>query len=144
VNGRGLSPATLPASLLSLALVAAGCGGASGEPASLVDASGAEAAPVDAAVVTACVRADPSCTSPAPSYAATVRPILTSACVSCHHPDSTEAQSSLATYPSVHLVFGAALGQVAACLMPPAGYPQLTAEERTALLAWLACGAPDN
>jgi uncharacterized membrane protein len=92
----------------------------------------------------ACARADPSCPNVVPSYANGVRATLEQRCVTCHYPNSPLAESSLATYPAAHLVFGAALGQVSACLMPPATAPQLSSEERAALLSWLACGAPDN
>jgi hypothetical protein len=35
--------------------------------------------------------------------------------------------------------------QVAMCLMPPAGYPQLTAAQRVDLITWAGiCKAPDN
>jgi hypothetical protein len=117
------------------AVVLAGC---SASRDGFVGADGGE----DAAP--ACERADPTCPNDVPSYAKTVEPILNVNCVDCHHPMSTLAQTSLATYPSVHLVFGAALGQVSSCLMPPAGKPPLSDEERAALLAWLACGAPNN
>ena len=81
---------------------------------------------------------------PTPSYSATVHPILVASCASCHYPGSHLAQSSLTTYEEVHLVLGAALDQVSNCLMPPMGYCPLSAEDRTALLTWLACGAPEN
>lgn len=91
-----------------------------------------------------CMRADPSCTTPAPSYASIIKPILATSCVTCHYPGSNLARTSLASYSAVQLAYGAALGQVSACLMPPSNEPQLTEEDRATLLAWLACGAPDN
>jgi len=109
--------------------------------------AGAPASGTDAATeVPACVRTDPSCpeASAPPSYATTVHSIFVTACVNCHYPGSTLAYSSLATYEDVHLVYGSALGQVSSCLMPPAGQPPLTEADRTALLTWLVCGAPEN
>jgi hypothetical protein len=120
--------------LFALGLLA-GC--SSGSPSSGDGADAASDAPV-------CARADPSCPKAVPSYANDIAPIVLDACVPCHYPMSNLAHSSLATYPSVHLVYGSALGQVEACLMPPPGVPPLTDAERTALLGWLACGAPDN
>jgi hypothetical protein len=97
----------------------------------------------------ACVREDPTCSSTPPSYAKTIQPLVTNACVTCHYPESDLARSPLTSYADLQLVYGSALGQVSACLMPPpsgpdAGQVPLTAAERTALLTWLACGAPDN
>jgi hypothetical protein len=114
-------------------------------PGALAGCSSSDDAAVDAAV---CARVDPSCPSAVPSYAATVAPIIQGACTPCHHPDSTYARSSLTSHADVELVYGSALGQVSACLMPPAGpaagQKPLTDDERDALLAWLACGAPNN
>jgi uncharacterized membrane protein len=90
------------------------------------------------------MRVDPTCPATVPSYATTIHPILVSTCATCHYPDSPYAESSLVTYEDVNLAYGAALGQVSACLMPPRGQMQLTDEQRTALLDWLACGAPEN
>jgi hypothetical protein len=110
---------------------------------SLAACSSGGPASADAGSPSGCVRSDPSCAAPAPSYATTVHPIVEATCVNCHHPGSNLAQTSLATYEDVQLEFGAALGQVSSCLMPPAGYT-LSTEDRAELLSWLACGAPDN
>ncbi len=119
--------------LATLGLGADTCGSSS-------DAADAGTCP-DAA---ACTFIDPKCTTPTPSYSATVHELLVTTCVNCHYPDSKLAQSSLTTYEDVHLVFGAALDQVSNCLMPPQGYCPLNDEQRTELLTWLACGAPEN
>ncbi len=79
-----------------------------------------------------------------PSYATEVHAIFVDACVTCHYPGSGSAESPLATYEQVHLVYGSTLGQVSSCLMPPRGSPPLTEGDRAVLLAWLACGAPEN
>ncbi len=104
------------------------CAGASG---GAVDAGG-------------CLRVDPTCTGTVPSYQALVQPIVEQACATCHYPGSALARTSLVTYADVSRESGTALGQVSACLMPPANAPPLTGAERAALLSWLACGAPDN
>jgi len=92
----------------------------------------------------ACTRADPTCPAIVPSYANEIAPIFTAACVPCHYAGNPYAQSNLVDYANVHRVYGSALGQVESCLMPPASVQQLSEAERTAVLAWLACGAPDN
>jgi hypothetical protein len=116
--------------LVSAGLVLAlGCGGQSGA----VDAD-----------ATACARADPTCDGSPPSYASEVEPIVTSLCVPCHYVGSPYSPTDLVGYSKVQLTSGSSLGQVEACLMPPPGTPQLTEAQRSALMAWLACGAPDN
>ena len=92
----------------------------------------------------ACVRELPACPATPPSYRTTISPILQRACISCHYPKSNLARSSLASYTAVAADLGSMIDQVYACAMPPPGSPPLTASERTTLLAWLACKAPDN
>jgi hypothetical protein len=115
--------------------------------AALLGCGGASSAPADAAVgASSCVRVttSPTCASPVPSYSATIHELLVSTCANCHYPGSGRAQSSLTTYDDVQLVYGSALGQVSACLMPPPDNPSLTEAQRAELIDWLACGAPDN
>ena len=106
--------------------------------------SSSSTSPDGASDAAMCTRADPTCPADVPSYATMIHPILLSTCATCHYPASPYAESSLVTYEDVALVYGAALGQVSACLMPPPARPQLTDEQRAALLGWLACGAPEN
>jgi cytochrome c5 len=95
--------------------------------------------------VAACTRADPSCPEVVPSYASEIAPIFKNSCVGCHHPGSPYSPTSLVDYEAVHEAYGSSLGQVEACLMPPSGTEApLSDAERAAVLAWLACGAPDN
>jgi len=129
-RGRG-HPSAASAHVLALAALLTGCGGGA-------------TSTTDAGQPTACMHEDPTCAAPAPSYSADVRPILEEACATCHYAGSNLARSALTSYSDVHSVYGAALGQVSACLMPPPSQPLLTAEARTTLLTWLACGAPDN
>ena len=91
-----------------------------------------------------CARADPTCEGSPPSYAHDVAPIFAELCVSCHYAGSPYSPTSLVDYAKVQLSSGSSLGEVEACLMPPLGTPQLTEAQRTAMLAWLACGSPDN
>ena len=107
-----------------------------------VAACGSASAVPDAGA--ACVRSSATCDGTPASYAATVAPLLDRESVSCHFANSPLARTSLATYTDVQRVSGTVIGQLSACLMPPAGQPGLTSEERATLLTWLACGAPDN
>jgi hypothetical protein len=109
-------------------------------------ACSASATPGDAGVdAPSCVRADPTCPTVVPSYSATVRDIVETACVDCHYPGSGMSNvGSLVTYEDVYASYGSSLGQVSACLMPRPPKPPMPEADRATLLAWLACGAPDN
>jgi hypothetical protein len=85
----------------------------------------------------------PSCPPGAAGYQATVAPILAAKCVSCHEPGG-QSLHFLQTYQEVSLLHGQVLDQVYSCRMPPAGYTPLTETERTELLGWLVCGAPND
>jgi hypothetical protein len=86
----------------------------------------------------------PSCPPSIPSYAQTVAPILANRCEGCHFPGSTRARTDLSTYAGVFANRGTVLNQVYGCVMPPSTETQLSAEEKTTLMAWLVCGAPNN
>jgi uncharacterized membrane protein len=93
----------------------------------------------------ACPQDLPSvCPSPAPSYKDTVAAIFASRCTRCHSPTGVEPSRDFTTYANVHAQRSAILDQVYACSMPPAGETPPTNDERTQLLAWLVCAAPDN
>jgi uncharacterized membrane protein len=84
-----------------------------------------------------------SCPADVASYQTTVAPILAAKCVACHGPGG-QSVHYLQTYAEVQSLAGSTLDQVYACKMPPVGYTQLTATERTELMGWLVCSAPDN
>lgn len=85
------------------------------------------------------------CPTPAPSYATAVAPALQRACLPCHGPGGAEFPThDVTTYDTVFAQRRAMLNQIHACQMPPPGAPALTAAERTALLAWFVCEAPNN
>jgi len=113
-----------------LLTAAAGCSSASGA------ADSGDAA-------TSCPSAPESCPSRVPSYASDIAPILQQSCVPCHGPGGSAGHSE-ATYDAVHAQVSPILDVVAGCTMPPSSYPPLRATERTALLDWLVCGAPNN
>jgi len=85
-----------------------------------------------------------SCPSPAPSYQSTIAPLISAHCLTCHSPGGQEASFPFVTYQQVFAERSPMLNQVYACHMPPAGEPQLSAQERQELLSWLVCGAPNN
>jgi hypothetical protein len=108
---------------LSLALLAAACGGSS-----------SVSCPNDAV----------ACPATAPSYASSVSAIIQNHCIVCHSPGGQQSSRPFTTYPEVFSYRSSILNMVYACRMPPAGQPQLAAAERTQLVDWLACGAPNN
>jgi hypothetical protein len=84
-----------------------------------------------------------TCPSPIPSYKMDVAPILATYCVGCHSPTGVAGYDEV-TYTEVVGQASAILDQVYGCMMPPAGSPMLTLEERVTLMNWLVCNAPDN
>jgi hypothetical protein len=81
----------------------------------------------------------PSCPTPMPTYA-DVTPLLQQECVPCHTSNTMGKDES--SYAAILGQTDALLAQVGECLMPPAGSPQLTSDQRALLLGWLVCGAP--
>jgi uncharacterized membrane protein len=91
-----------------------------------------------------CPNLSTTCPSPQPSYANDVRPIVNARCTVCHSPGGQEASRDLTTYSHVFEQRQAVLTQVFSCRMPPSDAPQPTAQERSVLVSWLVCGAPNN
>lgn len=85
-----------------------------------------------------------SCPSPEPGYAADVAAIVAERCATCHSPGGQAASTLLTDYAQVYAKRTTVLTRVYACKMPPPGAPELTDEERAALLGWLVCGAKDD
>ena len=85
-----------------------------------------------------------ACPSNVPSYQMDVAPIFAQRCVVCHSPDGSDAQRDYVHYTAIYANRGAILDQVYACNMPPSGATAPTPSERTKLLTWLVCGAPNN
>jgi hypothetical protein len=84
-----------------------------------------------------------TCPSPAPGYSEAIAPLIAERCMPCHAPGGVSGHL-LQTYPEVYGLRQEAFFQVSECLMPPAGATPLSADERTALLTWFVCKAPDN
>ena len=116
----------LPLVLAALALV--GCGPAAPQP--------------------ACAFETPVCPDPVPSYAGEVSAIIQTYCVGCHGPGGQEAIRPFATYENISMnnfaYFGPMQRQVLYCLMPPADAPQMSDQQKQALVGWLTCSAPMN
>ena len=100
--------------------------------------------PMDAAPV--CTKKIPGCTS-VPSYTADVAPLVHNTCLPCHAKGGTASDRDLTTYRGIVRIESTVLSQIYSCDMPPADAgpdAALTAPERTLLLQWLVCGAPNN
>jgi hypothetical protein len=129
----------------------AGCSSSDGSVATR-DASdeaadgGADAPVGDSA--SACPNVLPAtCPSPEPSYEDDVLPILEQRCYTCHAdagPTTSGSGIDFGSYANVYQLRGDILSQVNDCRMPPATAPQPTIAQRTTLLGWLKCEAPDN
>jgi hypothetical protein len=88
-----------------------------------------------------------ACPSPAPSYETDVLPIFEQRCYMCHADGGITTSGSgidLGSYAQVYMLRGDVTSEVNACKMPPATATQPTLEQRTALLGWLKCNAPDD
>lgn len=91
-----------------------------------------------------CSGESPTCPTTPPSYANDVAPIIADRCAPCHAPGGVSSTRVFTTYADVYRYRTSMLTQVYGCRMPPATATPLTSDEKATLLAWLACGAPDN
>lgn len=91
-----------------------------------------------------CMEVDASvCVNPPPSYANDVVPILDRACnLTCHVPGG--GPWPLTNYALVSAWSDVIATTLEECTMPPPDAGPLAASDRTVLLQWLACGAPNN
>ncbi len=85
------------------------------------------------------------CEQSVPSYHQTVQPIVKQFCLPCHRPGGSAGEehdfTQLATLQAQHKSL---IGQLGSCSMPPKGQPSPSSAEREKILAWAACGAPNN
>ena len=92
-----------------------------------------------------CDRTLPTCpASNAPTYSGTVLDIILRRCLPCHFTGSAIASQDLSDYGKVFAERGSIFDQVYACAMPTADAGQLAPADRTALITWLQCGAPND
>ncbi len=87
-----------------------------------------------------------TCPATTPSYANDVAPIVNGVCAAmCHAPGGIAQNRPLGDYQDLFNLSDAVLNQVSVCNMPPANAdPQLGEADRSTLLAWIVCGAPNN
>ena len=130
---------------IGLATVAACLGGDPAEPHG-PPPSGLDAGEDAAEGGGGCQRVLPPCPDAGqPSWEASVAHIVAGRCAYCHSPAGMPPQvPDLSTYANVHGAFGASLDQVYTCAMPPSTEGPIPDSDRTTLLTWLVCGAPDN
>ncbi|HEY1586939.1 MAG TPA: hypothetical protein VGH63_14695, partial [Polyangia bacterium] len=87
-----------------------------------------------------------SCPATVPSYATDVAPIVNGVCAAmCHAPGGIASNRPMGDYASLFALKDAVLNQVSVCNMPPVdANPSLGEADRSTLLAWIVCGAPNN
>jgi len=95
--------------------------------------------------VATCTSAPKSCPADVPSYSQVVKPIIATSCASasCHSTSGDAPDVILTDLADIQHWAQPSLTETAACQMPPDGTP-MSAEDRTALLTWYTCMAPDN
>ena len=116
----------------------AGCAGDSQpDPPDMAGFAGEGACPSD-------LPSNAACASELPSYERELAPIIEQRCATCHYPGNTQSGDVFAEYDDVYSIRQTVLTRIYACVMPPDGAPALTPAERSALLQWFVCGAPEN
>jgi hypothetical protein len=84
------------------------------------------------------------CATGTPSYRLDAAPIIMQRCATCHYAGNNRSRYVFAAHDDVSDARQTVLSRIYSCVMPPEEAPPLDAEERSVLLAWLVCGAPDN
>ena len=85
-----------------------------------------------------------SCPTNVPSYASDVSPLLFQYCTSCHQAGGSQSGKPLDSFGAAAALQSKVEDQVSKCSMPPSNAPQPSDAERETILAWIACGAPNN
>ena len=86
------------------------------------------------------------CAAP-PSYSQSIAPLVTRTCLPCHAPGGVASDRDLSMYAKLTRLETTVISQVNGCLMPPADAgpdAMMTAADRTELVQWFVCGAPNN
>ena len=125
----------------------AGCAGPKGSDADGPDDPSATSPASSVAGEASCTAVLPSGCSVAPSYAATIEPLVQRACATCHGPGGVASDRDLTTYANVARLEITELIQIYACQMPPADAgadAMLSSDERQEMMQWFVCGYPDN
>ena len=135
---RGVGAAPVSAGRLAVLVVGAvvvplsACGDSGAEPGEVVDNC-----PDD-------LPTDVDCPAAAPKYSPVVARIVSERCLGCHYQSNPFSSQAFVDYDSTYAARRTMLTQVYGCNMPPPEAPQLTLEERGALLKWFVCDAPQN
>jgi len=82
------------------------------------------------------------CSTRTLGYDSDIAAIMNSRCMPCHAPGGEESTIPFTSYKQVFGERMSIASQLVGCDMPPDGSPQLTSDERTRILDWLSCGAP--
>ncbi|HVR60906.1 MAG TPA: hypothetical protein VMU50_03355, partial [Polyangia bacterium] len=85
-----------------------------------------------------------ACPTTPPSFASDVKPIYDSVCTSCHAPGGQMGSVPLTTYAQIFGRRTTELTQIYDCVMPPVNGPPLSDAQRTTLMTWFVCDAPNN
>ncbi|MGH7286347.1 MAG: hypothetical protein ACRELY_32920 [Polyangiaceae bacterium] len=128
------------------AITASACADPRGNDPNAPDNAGALAA-ADASFAAGCTATLPHGCPEAPSYKTDIAPLVDRACNGCHAPGGVASDRDLTSYKNLRKLETTALVQVQDCAMPPADAgtdASLTSSERTEILQWFVCGAPDN
>lgn len=133
-------PAVLRASLFAFVAAATALAGL----AACSSSSNADAGPASS-----CPNVSTSCPAAPPSWKNDVQPLIATYCLTCHGDGGIEqSRFDYTTYQGVYKARAAMVTQVYQCQMPPLDAsppsPPLTADQRETIVAWLACGAPQN
>ena len=78
------------------------------------------------------------------TYHETLNPDVSERCGGCHFAGNPFSSQVFVDYADTYAARRTMLTQVYGCNMPPPEAPQLTLEERGALLKWFVCDAPQN
>lgn len=85
------------------------------------------------------------CVQPAPSFAATITPILDRSCNTCHSDGNPDGVWPLQAWADVAAWSDLIIPDLVNCTMPPpdsgTSFPE---SDRQLFFAWLACGSPNN
>jgi hypothetical protein len=84
------------------------------------------------------------CGTAAPSYDATVAPLVKDHCLVCHYAGNRLSDIVLETQAQLSDRLSLVETRLYRCQMPPDDGPALSGADRQTLLKWLVCGAPDN
>lgn len=124
----------------TLLLFTAGCGGQQ------MAQVNSDLGDLGADMALSCTSPIPACPSTPPSWSGQISAIVGSTCANCHAPGGVQANMPFTDYDEVHALRQTVLDQIYNCLMPPANDlgVSLTDAQRDALIAWLACLAPNN